>query len=33
VRLGQVQNRPAGPNFNVIAVSAETKQPLHASQI
>ena len=33
VGLGQVQNRAAGADFDVVAVGAEAKQTLHASQI
>ena len=29
--LGQLQNRTAGPNFNVVAMGAKTKQTLHTS--
>ena len=31
--LGQVQNRTASPDFNVVTVGAEAKQTLHASEI
>src|SRR6478752_7268172 len=33
VGLGQMQNRTAGPDLNVVAVSAETKHALRTSQI
>ena len=29
VDLGQIQNRAAGPDFDVVAMGAETKQALH----
>ena len=29
VGLGQIQNRAAGPDFDVVAMGAETKQALH----
>ena len=33
VDLGQVQNRTASPDFNVVAMGAEAKQTLHTSEI